>query len=121
MAEIAVRKGVGEDLEPDNDGVELADRPDEGVVNVPVYRHRRHQEAQRCIDGMRQRDVAPCRLYTPCYVQAVGPLNGLRSWGARRTRAGVVLLPFREPNGAQCLRGGSTLYDVGDEQMTGYQ
>ena len=42
MAQITIRERVREDLEPDDDGVEFTDCSNQWVVDVPVYRHRRH-------------------------------------------------------------------------------
>ncbi len=36
MAEVAVGEGVGADLEPDDDGMDLANGAEQGVVDVVV-------------------------------------------------------------------------------------
>lgn len=52
MAEIAVREGVGAILEPDDDGVDLADDADEWVVDVVVDGEGGDEETEACVDAV---------------------------------------------------------------------
>lgn len=52
VAEVAVGEGVGAALEPDDDGVDLADGADEGVVDMVVDGVGGDEEAEGRVDAV---------------------------------------------------------------------
>ena len=55
MPQVSVRECVRANLQPHYDGVDLADRANHRVVDVPVHSHRGYEQAKRCVDS-----VSPC-------------------------------------------------------------
>lgn len=102
MSQVAVCKGVGTDLEPDDDGMYFRNGADERVMDQVV-----HSEA--------------CDEERKGGVNAVGPSNGKPScseaFSSLRAIPRILRIPFSATKGTFCLMCGGKFDDVGDEEM----
>lgn len=78
MTQVSIRKGIRAVLQPDNDGMNLADRAYQGVVDVIVNHETGDEKAKAGVDTVGQCDVAPGGIACPC--------NGLLFGRHRSTR-----------------------------------
>jgi hypothetical protein len=68
MAQVTVGEGVGAVLEPDNDGVQLADGPDSRMVDIIVYHVVGDHQTESRIDRVCEGNEAPGRLEGPLLI-----------------------------------------------------
>lgn len=105
MPEIAVGEGVGAVLEPDDDGVNLADGPDERVVDVVIDNVGCHKKTEGCIDTVGPGNGVPCCL------KRAGCLNGVFLLGVGVCRS------FHTTEGTSSMLSCAQFQKVGNEQM----
>lgn len=105
VAEVAVGEGVGAVLEPDDDGVDLADGAEEGVVDVVVDCVSGDEKADGCVDAMGQGYGVPGCLEGAGWSDWV--VIGLRIGAFETTQSSLGML---------C---GSQFDEIGGEEMTG--
>lgn len=100
VTEVAVGECVRGRLEPDNDGMELGQSADQGVVNVEIHNERRDRQGERDVESVRPGDDLPCRLEPGALVMG-------------RTRTAVFGLDAR-PARLVC---GNEFDEIGGEEM----
>lgn len=71
MAKVTVGEGVGANLKPDDDGVDLADRADHRVMNVIVDDVRGYEKAECGVDAVGPGYRRPRRLEGAGFLEKV--------------------------------------------------
>src|SRR2546421_4276476 len=104
MSKVAVREGVGTDLQPDNKSVQLAKGPNARVIDEAVHHHICHNKTERCID-----DVCECNP-PPGGIKLVS--IPLRFWTVY-----AHIAPLPSSNSSLRLVCGHQLNDICNEEM----
>lgn len=107
VAEIAIGEGVGADFEPDDDGVDLADGAEKGVVDVIVNGVGGDEEAKCGVDA-----VSP-GYDVPGYLEGTGVLERVFDGGGGGGGGGA----FETAESAFGVLGGTEFDDVGDKEV----
>lgn len=83
MAEITVGKGIGARFQPDNNGVQLTEGANAGVMDPVIDDGRGHQEIQSSINAVSKGNEAPraaelvaCRLHVCRRLSFLDPCDG---------------------------------------------
>lgn len=103
MAKVAVGEGIRAVLQPNDNGVDLADCADQGVVNVIVDSVGGYEKAKGCVDAVCPGDGIPGCL------EGAGKLEKIFRRGGVRA--------FETAEGAFGVLCGAQFDDVGNEEV----
>lgn len=112
MPKIPIREGVGCSLQPHDDRMNLAQGPNQGMVDVEVDNDGCYQQAERRVDSMDPGYYLPRRLE---FLDFFCCWDVTSSWCSRSTALFTCSF-YRLP----CLLSSGKLYDICNEKMAWY-